>query len=91
MIVNGNIEDNNVSEECLPLLQALLEGKTISSITYMHGSINKYNRALDITIENVKGEIYWVALGYSDDKPVDYVHYSNDKGFYMDWVISYKL
>ena len=91
MIIYGDITQKNVSEENLPLFEALISGKTIPSITYMRGTMNKDNRELDITIENVKGEIYWVELGYSDGISVDYVHYSKDEGFYLNWIVSYNL
>jgi lipopolysaccharide biosynthesis glycosyltransferase len=85
-------EKNNFEDRLIPLHRALLEKKTIKSITCFAGQKNKDNRNEDFTLKNVVCKAYIEAMqsNYNATEHYDYVM-TDKRDFYMNWVISFEL
>jgi hypothetical protein len=85
--------ETNFKPELLPLFEAMKAGKTIKSVTCYLGKMNKNNRDKDLILENFIATEYDTALHHSDDgrEKYDYVETNGKRGFYMHWVLSFKI
>lgn len=85
-------DKNNFEDRLIPLYDALVQKKTIKSITCFYGKVNKENRNEDFTIENVvcKAYIEEMQSNYNATEHYDFVM-TNKRDFYMNWVISFEL
>jgi len=59
MDFHGKIEKVSFPPSLKPLFDAMLEGKTIKSVTCIGGTINESNRSKDFTIQDFKVTDYW--------------------------------
>lgn len=98
-IHNTNNKGFNYTDYTRQLFDAMLEGKTIKSITCMAGLMNKNNPDKDFVLTNVKALDYTVGLSWSQQHGHnDYVDIEPQMvadrkmdGFYMNWVRSFEL
>lgn len=85
-------EKKNFEDRLIPLYDALIQRKTIKSITCYSGLKNIDDRSKDFTIENVICEDYNKAIqrNYDGSKSYDLVQ-TNKRDFYMNWVLKFEL
>lgn len=96
MKFTGNKNSLNFSPNLRPLFDAMSRGQLIKSVTCMRGRSNKDDRSQDFTIENFIATDYEQSSqqNYDGLQHYDYVYCesnSPEKGFYMNWVLSFTL
>ena len=96
MEFNGNIKKVSFDPSLQPLFDAMMAEKTIFSITFMKGLMNKDYPENDITLTDVNAEYYWQGGSCYTDKETgkekwgDLVD-TDQRSFYMSWVKSFIL
>lgn len=66
-VFNENGYDFNITEEQKLLLEAMLRGDKIKSVTCMSGTVNKDKPELDFWIEGFVADLYFVRSGYNEE------------------------
>lgn len=96
MKIFGKNEKLNYPTHLEALFQAMENGYLIKSITCMAGASNKDDRSKDFIVRNFVASSYWVSFqqNYDGSQKYDYVDgvdESENRAFYMNWVLSFEL
>lgn len=91
----------NVTEDQLPLLDALLQKKVIKRVTFMRGIVNEADPSMDTTVNDFKCVDYTEGLAGNNAGTEWYDYVTTNKRllatdthpicFYMNWVRSFEL
>ena len=101
-IFNPDNKPYNIDDSTRPLFEALIQGKTIKSLTMVRGSMNRDKPDLDFTVTNFTCVMYCVSAGQTgagvnidmfEITPGQEIPHSNElrSDFYMSNVRSYEL
>lgn len=89
-VYNSSRSPYNFPENLLALFDAMVQGKTIKSVTCFGGHAFKEDKEKDFTIENFIATEYNVAATENRGQKNDYVD-TDKRPFYMDWVKSFVI